>query len=112
MNTQDVDVSKAAIQTTFGETEIRIEQHKANSRLVLVCFKPPCGGAGVFMMFNNNKLIADALNDMRLVINEGAHEANKNLTQHFNFHGLMAIGTGEFEPSLELEMIRAAHKTK
>lgn len=112
MNTQDVDVSKAAIQTTFGETEIRIEQHKANSRLVLVCFKPPCGGAGVFMMFNNNKLIADALNDMRLVINEGAHEANKNLTRHFNFHSLMAIGTGELESSLELDMIKAARETK
>jgi len=111
MNTQDVDVSKAVIQTIFGETEIRIEQHKAESRLALACFMPPCGGAGIFMLFNDNKLIADALNDMRVVIGEGAHDANKNLTQCFNFSGLLAIGTGEIVSSLALDMIQAARQT-
>ncbi len=111
MSEQDVATSKAVIPTDFGDAEIKIDQHKAESRLALACFMPPCGGAGIFMLFNDNKLIADALNDMRVVIGEGAHDANKNLTQCFNFSGLLAIGTGEIVSSLALDMIQAARQT-
>jgi len=101
------------IETSVGLAEIKVTHHVDDHRLALHCYYPPCGGAGLFMMFNGGVKIADATWAMRTVIQQGPYEANQNLTGFFNFRGCLAIGTGEVVSSLALDMIKAtARPTK
>lgn len=97
----------AIVETNFGQATLSIEQHPEEKRLVVNCFDPPCGGAGIFMLFNSNILIGFATKAMQEVINQGAYDENKNLTDYFNFPGLLALGTGRLINSLALDMIKA-----
>lgn len=91
--TEPVKVT-SVIKTAKGDAEISIELYKDDGRLVLHCFMPPCGGAGIFMQFDAKTPVADSTEAMKMVINIGPFEENRNLTDHFNFKGCMAVGTG------------------
>lgn len=86
--------TKAITTTSHGEAEIGIE---LGSNIILHCFIPPCGGAGIFAMFDHSIDVAQAISAMKQIIELGPYQPDTNLLEHFNLRGCVAVGTG---PSL------------
>ncbi len=87
-------MTKIRIQTGFDDAEIEIIRHNDEQRFSMHCHMPPCGGAPVFALFDDNEAdMEEALEIMRQVINCGSHPPDKNMTDQFTARGCLAVGT-------------------
>lgn len=82
--------AKAFVTTSHGEAEIGIE---LGSNTALHCFMPPCGGPGIFAVFNEGADVAQAIDGIKQVIELGPYQQNADLMEHFNLRGCVAVGT-------------------
>lgn len=90
----NIQPTKVIINTDHGDADATVQRSEAEG-VIVHCFMPPCGGAGLFLGFRNTVDIADAIAGMRQVINLGPYEPNKNLSAHFNIKGCQIVGSGE-----------------